>query len=97
MKTRQRLACSIVGIGLILVMVTPLVAEIFLPGMQPTEADIEFAKVQQCRMCHAGTPNGVADPTNTVHGPYGDGAGAMPHHTNKSEYHASLVYQLLLD
>lgn len=37
-------------------------AEIFLPGMQPKEAGIEFAKVQQCKMCHGGTKNGDADP-----------------------------------
>jgi hypothetical protein len=37
-------------------------AEIFLPGMQPEEAGIEFAKVQQCKMCHGGTKNGDADP-----------------------------------
>jgi len=37
-------------------------AEVFLPGMQPKECGIEFAKVQQCRMCHAGTKNGDADP-----------------------------------
>jgi hypothetical protein len=37
-------------------------AEIFLPGMQPKEAGIEFAKVQQCKMCHGGTKNGEADP-----------------------------------
>ncbi|MFC1764979.1 multiheme c-type cytochrome [Planctomycetota bacterium] len=191
MKTPIHIPQFILIAALALALTTPLVAEIFLPGMQPTEADIEFAKVQQCRMCHAGTPNGaadpflswqsgmmsqamrdpvfrasltianqdipesgefclrchaprgwledrstpgdasalnpedlhgvscdvchrlidplspaaakmikdvppsygnammVADPTNTVHGPYGDGAGAMPHHTNKSEYHAS--------
>ena len=166
-------------------------AEVFLPGMQPKEAGIEFAKVQQCRMCHANTKNGpadpffswqnsmmahaakdplfrasltianqdipgvgefclrchaprgwledrskpadgtalneedmhgvscdvchhlidplseearklvkdappgygnammVADPSNTVRGPYGDGRGAMPHETKKSDYHAS--------
>jgi hypothetical protein len=34
----------------------------FLPGMQQKEAGIEFTKVQQCRMCHAGTKNGQADP-----------------------------------
>lgn len=39
-----------------------LQAEVFLPGMQPKEGGIEFAKVQQCRMCHAGTKNGDADP-----------------------------------
>ncbi|MHC4121445.1 MAG: hypothetical protein ACYSWO_28565 [Planctomycetota bacterium] len=37
-------------------------AEVFLPGMQPNEAGIEFVKVQQCRMCHGGTENGDADP-----------------------------------
>ena len=37
-------------------------AEVFLPGMQPEEAGIEFAKVQQCKMCHSGTKNGSADP-----------------------------------
>jgi hypothetical protein len=37
-------------------------AEVYLPGMQPKEAGIEFVKVQQCQMCHAGTKNGVADP-----------------------------------
>jgi len=37
-------------------------AEVFLPGMQPKEAGIEFAKVQQCQMCHGGTKNGDADP-----------------------------------
>lgn len=40
----------------------PLYAEVFLPGMQPKEAGIEFVKVQQCRMCHSGTKNGDADP-----------------------------------
>ena len=37
-------------------------AEVFLPGMQPKEGGIEFANVQQCRMCHAGTKNKDADP-----------------------------------
>ena len=166
-------------------------AEIFRPGMQPEEAGIEFAKVQQCKMCHSKTknvdadpffswqggmmaqavrdpvyratlsianqdiegvgefcwrchaPRGwlegrstpadgsqlnkedmygvscdfchrlidprsieaaklikhippgygnammVADPENTVRGPYGDGKGAMPHNVKKSEYHRS--------
>ena len=36
--------------------------EIFLPGMQPEEAGIEFVKVAQCRMCHSRTKNGDADP-----------------------------------
>jgi hypothetical protein len=39
-----------------------LSAKLFLPGMQPKEAGIEFAKVQQCRMCHSGTKNEDADP-----------------------------------
>jgi len=30
--------------------------------MQPREVGIEFAKVQQCRMCYAGTKNGDAGP-----------------------------------
>ncbi|MBE0537417.1 MAG: hypothetical protein IH624_17275 [Phycisphaerae bacterium] len=37
-------------------------AKIFLPGMQPEEAGIEFAKVEQCQMCHSNTKNGDADP-----------------------------------
>ena len=39
-----------------------LLAEVPLPGTQPLEGGIEFAKVQQCIMCHAQTPNGAADP-----------------------------------
>lgn len=38
------------------------VAQVFLPGMQPEEAGIEFVKAQQCKMCHADTDNGDADP-----------------------------------
>ncbi|HPD47498.1 MAG TPA: multiheme c-type cytochrome [Anaerohalosphaeraceae bacterium] len=45
-----------------LVVSAPVSAKIFLPGMQPEEAGIEFAKVEQCRMCHANTRNGEADP-----------------------------------
>ncbi|MHC4740630.1 MAG: multiheme c-type cytochrome [Planctomycetota bacterium] len=180
-----------VGILLAVLFVCKAGAQIFLPGMQPEEAGIEFAKVQQCKMCHSNTKNGpndpffswqgsmmaqagrdplfratltianqdvpgvgefcfrchtprgwlegrsepadgsalnkedmygvscdvchrlidplsdearklvkdvppgygnammVADPENTVRGPYGDGEGAMPHGTMKSEYHAS--------
>jgi hypothetical protein len=37
-------------------------AEVFLPGTQPREHDLEFAKVAQCRRCHGGTTNGDADP-----------------------------------
>jgi len=36
--------------------------EIILPGTQPEEGGIEFAKVQQCKMCHGQTKNGPADP-----------------------------------
>jgi hypothetical protein len=35
---------------------------VLLPGTQPEEGGIEFAKVQQCVMCHARTKNGPADP-----------------------------------
>ena len=35
---------------------------VFLPGTQPEEGGIEFAKVQQCLMCHSKTANGEADP-----------------------------------
>lgn len=35
-------------------------ADIPLPGTQP--GDLEFAKVEQCKNCHGGTPNGDADP-----------------------------------
>ncbi|MBC8469084.1 MAG: hypothetical protein H8D56_06395 [Planctomycetes bacterium] len=48
--------------GFVILIVDYACAEVFLPGMQPKEAGIEFAKVQQCRMCHAGTKNGSADP-----------------------------------
>ncbi len=55
--------------ALLAVLTVPLVAfaaaeksQIFLPGTQPEEGGIEFAKAQQCRMCHADTKNGDADP-----------------------------------
>jgi len=51
----------IVG-GILALISSTAVAEVFLPGMQPKEAGIEFAKVQQCRMCHSGTKNKDADP-----------------------------------
>jgi hypothetical protein len=35
---------------------------LFLPGTQPSENGIELAKVEQCKLCHAGTKNGEADP-----------------------------------
>jgi len=54
---------KVIILGGILTLISNIaVAEVFLPGMQPKEAGIEFAKVQQCRMCHAGTKNKDADP-----------------------------------
>ena len=54
---------KVIMVGGILALISNIaVAEIFLPGMQPKEAGIEFAKVQQCRMCHARTKNKDADP-----------------------------------
>jgi hypothetical protein len=41
---------------------TATTSGILLPGTQPEEGGIEFAKVQQCLMCHARTKNGDADP-----------------------------------
>jgi hypothetical protein len=38
------------------------VDEVFVPGMQPEEAAIEFVKVRQYKMCHGQTDNGTADP-----------------------------------
>ena len=37
-------------------------ADVFLPGTQPAENGIEFAKVAQCVLCHGDTKNGAADP-----------------------------------
>ena len=55
--------CGRVGLILGLVLAPAvLFSEVILPGTQPEEGGIEFAKVQQCVMCHAKTPNGVADP-----------------------------------
>ena len=45
-----------------------LPAAIILPGTQPTEGGIEFGKVSQCILCHAGTKNGAADPYASWHG-----------------------------
>ena len=54
---------KVIIIGGILALISNMaIAEVFLPGMQPKEAGIEFAKVQQCRMCHSGTKNKDADP-----------------------------------
>ena len=52
----------ITTISIFLVPVPLIYAEVFMPGMQPNESGIEFAKVEQCRMCHAQTNNGSADP-----------------------------------
>jgi cytochrome c2 len=43
-------------------------AEVVLPGTQPRENDIEFGKVDQCRMCHSLTKNGPADPFSSWEG-----------------------------
>jgi hypothetical protein len=46
---------KVIMIGSILALISnAAIAEVFLPGMQPKEAGIEFVKVQQCRMCHSG-------------------------------------------
>ena len=58
----SRLRIKYVASVFFLICVTIVPAEVFLPGMQPKEAGIEFAKVQQCKMCHGGTKNGDADP-----------------------------------
>jgi len=52
----------IIVIGFFMIPESSAYAELFLPGMQPKESGIEFAKVDQCRMCHAQTSNGSADP-----------------------------------
>jgi hypothetical protein len=56
------ISMKIPGICVLLMLVSQAGAEVFLPGMQPEEAGIEFAKVQQCKMCHSRTENGPADP-----------------------------------
>jgi len=53
-----------------------------------------FRLVGDCGACLRGRGGDIpsryaAGPRNMVRGPYGDGAGAMPHETMKSEYHAS--------
>jgi hypothetical protein len=54
---------KVIMIGGILTLISnAAIAEVFLPGMQPKEAGIEFVKVQQCRMCHSETNNKDADP-----------------------------------
>ncbi len=42
--------------------------EVVLPGTQPEEGGIEFAKVQQCKICHGQTKNGLADPYESWQG-----------------------------
>lgn len=61
MKSSALLACALL-LSLLSISSCLVLAEVFLPGMQPTEQGIEFAKVQQCKMCHSGTKNGEADP-----------------------------------
>ncbi len=53
---------KIAAICIFLMFISQAGAEVFLPGMQPKESGIEFAKVQQCKMCHSRTQNGSADP-----------------------------------
>ncbi len=48
--------------GTLVTMMSLSSSDVFQPGMQPNENGIEFAKFQQCRMCHSGTDNGAADP-----------------------------------
>ncbi len=48
-------------LSLSILLVSPARAQLFLPGMQPKEAGIEFGKVRQCMHCHSNTPNGDAD------------------------------------
>ena len=60
-------------------------ADVFLPGMQPKEAGIEFAKVQQCKMCHSKTKNGNADPFFSWQG------GMMAQSTRDPLYRAALT------
>ncbi|MHC4941645.1 MAG: hypothetical protein ACYTG7_01355 [Planctomycetota bacterium] len=58
---RCRTAVLVISV-FVLVTITDTTAQVFLPGMQPKEAGIEFGKVQQCLLCHGGTKNGGADP-----------------------------------
>lgn len=59
----KKLAMNIIIIISVFLMPVSLIcADVFMPGMQPKESGIEFAKVEQCRMCHAQTNNGSADP-----------------------------------
>ncbi len=53
---------KVVSIFVLLVAASQVEDEVFMPGMQPEEAGIEFVKVQQCKMCHGQTDNGTADP-----------------------------------
>jgi hypothetical protein len=56
------------AVVVVLVFVSVGVGDIYLPGMQPEEAGIEFAKVQQCRMCHSKMKNKDADIYETWQG-----------------------------
>ncbi len=58
----QKVIMRVAGVCVLLMVVSQAGAEVFMPGMQPEEAGIEFVKVQQCKMCHSGTENGTADP-----------------------------------
>ena len=52
---KRHLTGLIIFIYTILTFNLVVIGEVFLPGMQPEEAGIEFAKFQQCKMCHSVT------------------------------------------
>ena len=49
-------------IGVIALIASVALGEVFLPGTQPKEHGIRFRKVKLCRTCHGRTGNGDADP-----------------------------------
>ena len=60
--TRKQAAWFIWAGAMLIVLASAVRSEVVLPGTQPEEGGIEFAKVQQCLMCHANTKNSSADP-----------------------------------
>jgi hypothetical protein len=75
----------VAGIFVLVLVASQAGAEVFMPGMQPEEAGIEFVKVQQCKMCHGGTDNGTADPMLSWQG------GMMAQAARDPVYRASLT------
>jgi len=59
---RCRTYVPLPGIGVSGLVVLIAVTQVVLPGTQPEEGGIKFAKVAKCYMCHAKTKNGSADP-----------------------------------